>query len=80
MAAFASLIKLLFNNGHLLGYFLLNQKYYVGWFLLKRFVDLGRVSYLHIVDRNQSRTLLLINLQKKKPGPKKAPQQKLFAF
>ena len=46
---------------------LLNQTYYVGWFLLKKFVDLVRVCYLHIISRNYSNTLLLINLQKTCP-------------
>ena len=42
----------------------------VGWFLLKRLVDLVRVRYAHIISRNHSNTLLLINLQKAKTCPK----------
>ena len=38
----------------------------VGWFLLSKFVDLVIVRYLHIITRNHSNTLLLINLQKTK--------------
>ena len=33
-----------------------------GYFLLKRFVDLFRVRYFHIISRSHSNTLLLINL------------------
>ena len=43
---------------------LVNQKYNVGWFLLKRFVHLHRACSLHIISRNHSNTLLLINMQK----------------
>ena len=46
-------------------FFLIETKN-VGWFLLKRHVDLVRVCYLHIISRNHSNTLLLINLQKTK--------------
>ena len=35
---------------------LLNQKHYAGWFLLKRFVDLVRICYLHIIGRNHQKT------------------------
>ena len=42
----------------------------VGWFLLRRFADLVRVCYLHIISRKHSSTLLLVNLQKTKTCPK----------
>ena len=42
----------------------------VGWFLLKRFADMVRKCYLHIICRNHSNTILLINLQKTKTCPK----------
>ena len=58
---------------------LLNQKHNVGWFPLKKFVDLFRVCCLHIISRNHSNRLLLINLQKK-TCPKKAVQQRLFVL
>ena len=38
----------------------------VGWFLVEMLADLIRVSYLHIIRRNHSNKLLLINLQKSK--------------
>ena len=41
----------------------------VGWFLL-RFLDLIIVRYLHIISRNYSNTLLLINLRKTQTCPK----------
>ena len=31
------------------------------WFLLKRFVDMVKVRYFHIISRNHSNTLLLIS-------------------
>ena len=46
------------------------QKYSVGWFLLGRFVDLFKIYYLHIISRNHSNALLLINLRKIKTCPK----------
>ena len=49
---------------------LLNQKYNVGWFLLKKFADLEKVCYLHVISRNHSSTLLLINLRKTNTCPK----------
>ena len=59
---------------------LFNQKYNVGWFLQGIFVDLPRVSSLHIISRNHSNTFLLINLQKTKTCPSKILQQGLFAL
>ena len=50
----------------------------MGWFLLNRFVDLLRKCYLHIINRNHSNTLLLINLQKTKTCLNKVLQQRLF--
>ena len=48
---------------------LLNQKHNVGWFLLRKFVDLLRVSSLHIINRNHSNKLFLLDLQKAKACP-----------
>ena len=36
----------------------------IGWFLLMRFVDLVRLCHLHIISRNHSNTVLLMNMQK----------------
>ena len=72
--------KELLNDGHLLIFSSLSKTKYVGWFLLKWFVDLVRVCYLHIISRNHSSTLSLINLQKTKTCPKKALQQRLFVL
>ena len=58
---------------------LLDQTKNKGWFLLKRFVDLVRVCYLHIISRNHYNTLLLLNLQKTKTCPKTL-QQRLFVL
>ena len=52
----------------------------MGWSLSKRLVDLLRVCYLHMISKNHSNTLLLINLQKTKTCPKKALQQRLFVL
>ena len=51
----------------------------MGLFPLKRSVDLVRVCYLHI-SGNDSKALLLINLQKKRLVQSKALQQKLFVL
>ena len=42
---------------------LLNQKHNVRWLLLKRFADLVRACSLHIISRNHSSKILLINLE-----------------
>ena len=49
---------------------LLNQKHDMGWFLLQRSVDVVRLCCLHIISRNHSNTLLLVNLKKIKTCPK----------
>ena len=51
--------KELLYDGHLP---IFSKTKYVGLFLLKRFVDLVRVCYLHVISRNRSSTLSLINL------------------
>ena len=50
--------------------FLDQKQKMLGSFLVKRFVDLISLSYLPIISRNNTNTLLLINLQKTKTCPK----------
>ena len=56
----------------------LNQKSNLGLLLLKRFVDLVRLCYLHIISRNRSNTLLLINVQKTKTCPTRSTAAKVI--
>ena len=77
VAVFVSLIKNC-SMMDICRFSLLNQKQYVGWFLLKKFVDLVRVCYVHVISRNHSSMLSLINLQKRKTCPKEVLQQRLF--
>ena len=79
MAVFVSLIKNC-SMMDICRFSLLNQKQYVGWFLLKKFVDLVRVCYVHIISRNHSSMLSLINLQKRKTCPKEVLLQRLFVL
>ena len=51
-------------------YFFNQKQKNVGWFVLKRLIDLTSLSYLPIISRNNSNTLLMINLQKTKTCPK----------
>ena len=45
---------------------LLDQKHDMVWFLLRKFVDLVRVYSLLIIGKNNSKTFLLLDLQKNK--------------
>ena len=52
----------------------------MGWFLLKRFVDLVRVCYLHIIVRNHSACFHWLTCRKEKLVQGKALQQRLFVL
>ena len=67
VTAFVSLKKQLFNNDQPLPILSQSKTKNVGWLPLKRFVDLIILSYLPIISRNNSITLLLTTCRKQKP-------------
>ena len=76
VAAFVSFIKF---SGHL-PISLLNQKHNLGWFLPKRFVDLVRVSYLHSISRNHSKSFHWLTCRKQELVQSKAQQLRVFVL
>ena len=76
VAAFVSFIKF---SGYL-PISLLNQKHNFGWFLPKRFVDLVRVSYLHSISRNHSKSFHWLTCRKQELVQSKAQQLRVFVL